>query len=170
MGRLSAALGVLVWLVGSPAAAGTDLEKAIVTDGPDARRERAALVQALRLLPKYPWRVAVIDAEAARPEVRPSLRRLDAFTTTGGQVVYILRHSVLLRGAKAGSRFHVHALASVIWHEMAHIDGGNETRARKAEEDLWTRFIRDGQVDPMVALQYLSALKGRTHDERLALR
>jgi hypothetical protein len=146
------------------------LEKVIVTDGPDARRERAALVQALRLLPKYPWRVAVIDAEAARPEVRPSLRRLDAFTTTGGRVVYILRHSVLLRGAMAGSRFHVHALASVIWHEMAHIGGGNEAQARRAEEDLWTRFIRDGQVDPVVGLRYLSALKGRPHDELLALR
>lgn len=77
---------------------------------------------------------------------------------------------MLLRGAMAASRFHVHALASVIWHEMAHIRGRNEAQARRAEEDLWTRFIRDGQVDPVVGLRHLSALKGRPHDELLALR
>lgn len=170
MGRLAAAVSMLVWLVGGPAVAGADLGKVIVTDGPNAGRERAALLEALQVLPKYPWRIAVIDAEAARPQVRPTLRRLDAFTTTGGRVVYILRHSVLLQGAMAGSRFHVHALASTIWHEMAHIDGGSEAQARRAEEDLWTRFIRDGRVDPVGALRYLSALKGRTHDEMLAQR
>jgi hypothetical protein len=42
---------------------------------------------------------------------------------------------------------HVHALAAIIWHEMAHIAGADEAEAQDHEEKLWTRFVRDKLVD-----------------------
>jgi hypothetical protein len=168
MRRLISVLGTWLMLA-SFEVASADFDDMIVTHGPDARLERTALIRALRLLPRHPWRLAVIDAEEARPDVRAKLRSLDAFTTSGGEVVYVLRHSVVLQGAMSGSRVHSLALASIIWHEMAHIDGADERQARRAEEDLWRRFIRDGAIDHVVALRYLSALARRTDDELLAL-
>jgi hypothetical protein len=102
--------------------------------------------------------------------VRAKLRSLDAFTTSGGTVVYVLRHSAALQGAMSGSHAYTLVLASIIAHEMAHIDGADEREARRAEENLWRRFIRDGEIDHVVALRYLSALTSRTHDEMFALR
>lgn len=53
-------------------------------------------------------------------------------------------------------------LASIIWHEMAHLDGADEREAQRREENLWTRFLLDGRVDRMTALRYL-ALFSRRH-------
>jgi hypothetical protein len=142
----------------------------IIADGPTATAERAALVRALRLLPGLPARLAVLDADDAQTAVRPTLLRLDAFVTTGSPVVYVVRQSPLLRGAVAGSSLHIHALAAVVWHEMAHVAGADEREARKREQALWTRFIRDQRVDPVIALRYLSALDNRPDDQLLALR
>jgi hypothetical protein len=44
---------------------------------------------------------------------------------------------------------------------MAHLQGADEQAARRAEEALWTRFIRVGQVDQVTALRYLKALAER---------
>jgi Zn-dependent protease with chaperone function len=169
MRQFIAVLGACLTLAGVEGNS-ADFDDIIVTDGPDARLERTAVVRALQMLGRHPWRLAIIDAEAARPEVRARLRSLDAFTTSGGRVVYVLRHSAALQGAISASRTHTLALASIIWHEMAHIDGGDERKARRAEEDLWRQFIRDGEVDHVVALRYLSALRSRTNDETFALR
>ena len=85
-------------------------------------------------------------------------------------MVYVVRQSRLLAGAIADSPAHTLALAAVIWHEMAHLAGADEQQARKQEEALWTRFIRDQRVDPVVALRYLDALTRRPEHEQLALR
>jgi hypothetical protein len=169
MRRFIAVLGACLTLAGVECTS-ANLYDIIVTDGPDARLERTVVARALRKLRRLPRRLAIIDAEAARPEVRAKLRSLDAFTTSGGTVVYVLRHSTALQGAISGSRMHTLVLASIIWHEMAHIDGGDERMARRAEEDLWRRFIRDGEIDHVVALRYLSALTSRRDDHMLALR
>ena len=147
-----------------------DWSRLIVCDGPDAEVERAAIVGAVRLLPRLPSRVAVIDANDARPEVRTTLLRLDAFVTKGSPVVYVVRQSRLLHGAMTGSPLHAHALAAVLWHEMAHAEGADEREARKREQALWTRFIRDQRVDPMIGLRYLAALDRRPDDVVLAAR
>ena len=167
MRRLTAVLCLTLAGAEGPSA---NLYDIIVTDGPDARLERTAVAQALQKLRRPPRRLAIIDAEAARPEVRAKLRSLDAFTTSGGTVVYVLRHSAALQGAMSGSRMHTFALASIVWHEMAHIDGADERKARRAEEDLWRRFIRDGEIDHVVALRYLSALTSRRDDHMFARR
>jgi hypothetical protein len=142
----------------------------IVTDGPAAESEHRALVEAIRLLPRLPTRVAVIDATDAKPDVQATLRRLDAFVLRGSPVVYVVRHGGLLLGARAGSVPHTHALAAAIWHEMAHVDGADEREARKREQALWTTFVRDQRVDGVVALRYLNALDERPDDLVMALR
>ena len=78
--------------------------------------------------------------------------------------------SELLRGAQQGSAFHRAALAAVIWHEMAHLDGADERGARKAESTLWASFVRDGLIDQLTGLRYLSALEKRPDDRLLASR
>jgi hypothetical protein len=122
------------------------------------------VARAIRLLPTRPVEVAVIDADEARPDVRTTLRRLDAFIIPGSKVVYLVKQSAVLQGAAKGSQLYEHMLASIIWHEMAHADGAGEGAARRAEEQLWTRFARDGIFDQVTALRYLQALTNRPDD------
>jgi hypothetical protein len=160
-------------LAGQAPAAGagqSNSRELIVYDGADAPAVRVGITAALRLLPRRPVRIAVIDADDARPEVRPTLLRLDAFVTVGSPVVYVVRQSLLLDGAMQGSAMHTHALAAVLWHEMAHAGGADEREARKREQALWTSFIRDQRVDPVIALRYLSALDKRPDDLLMAAR
>jgi len=164
------AAAVLFGQVAAMAAERPDWRQLIVCDGPDAEAERTAIIGAVRLLPRLPSRVAVIDANDARPEVRTMLLRLDAFVTRHSPVVYLVAQSRLLAGARANSSLHVHALAAVIWHEMAHVEGADEREARKREQALWTSFIRDQRVDPVQALRYLAALDRRPDDVVLAAR
>ena len=157
-------LGTLAF-AGPPA-----VESRIVVDGPTAMEERKAIAEALRLLARLPQRVAVIDAEQARPDVKASLLRLDAFTIKGSRVVYLVRQSALLQGAAQRQAFHTYALASVIWHEMAHAEGADEQEARRREQSLWTTFVRDQRVDELTALRYLEALTKRPDAQLLAAR
>ena len=168
MGLLLA--GVILGSAVAEAAGPQNWSSLIVCDGPGADALRATLVKALRLLPRLPARVAVIDASEAKPDVQSTLLRLDAFVTRGSAVVYVVKQSRLLRGALDGSALHTHALAAVIWHEMSHAEGGDERQARKQEEALWTSFIRDGLVDNVAALRYLRALTERPDDHVLAAR
>jgi hypothetical protein len=115
-----------------------DWKRLVVCEGPNADAQRDAIVTALKLLPRLPSRVAVMDVSEAEPEVRDELLRLDAFIVRGSTVVYVVQQSLLLKGTRDGSALHSHALAAVIWHEMAHAEGANERGARKREEELWT--------------------------------
>ena len=76
----------------------------------------------------------------------------------------------MLEEAANGSRFYEYVLASIIWHEMAHLDGADERGARHAEEQLWTCFVRDGVFDQVIALRYLDALMKRPDDRLTASR
>ena len=94
---------------------------------------------------------------------------LDAFTVSGNAVIYVVQQSQLLKGARAGSAVHRAMLAAVLWHEMAHVSGADERRARQAEEELWIRFVRDGRVDTVIGLRYLQALQRRVGDQTVRL-
>lgn len=173
----SLALNVVVALLavggvirGQAAGDEPDWRSLIVADGPMAESERQALVAAIRALPRLPARVAVIDANDAAPEVKATLRELDTFITRGSPVVYVLRHSPLLQGAKTGNPFHVLALSAALWHEIAHAEGADERGARAREQSLWTSFVRDQRVDQLTALRYLSALSKRPDHQLMALR
>lgn len=121
----------------------------------------AAVQRAVALLPKKPVDVTVIDLKDAKPEDRDRLMKLQAFVLRGSPVVYLSIDSEVLRAALKGSRFHDYMLATVIWHEMAHVDGADEPAARRHEEALWTRFMLGGAVDRDAALGYLSTLRKR---------
>ena len=132
-----------------------------------------AVSRAIALLSRRPVQVAVIDADEAKPEVRETVLKLDAFTLRRDEVtmdrskvVYLVKQSTVLHEAAKGSSFYEHVLASIIWHEMAHLDGADERGARHAEEQLWTRFVRDGISDQVTALRYLNAL-AKPPDDRL---
>ena len=136
-----------------------------------------AISRAIAQLPRRPVRVVVIDANEAQPGVREALLKLDAFTLRSeavtmdrSRVVYLVKQSTVLQEAAKGSRFYEHVLASIIWHEMAHLDGADERGARHAEEQLWTRFVRDGVSDQVTALRYLNALTKRPDDRLTASR
>jgi hypothetical protein len=154
----------------APGRTGTDWTWLIVTEGPRAADEREALVRALRLLRALPARVAVLDAEQARADVKPTLLRLDAFVVRGRSEVYVVRQSELLQCATRRESLCTHALAAVIWHEMAHVEGADEREARRREEAQWTAFIRDQQVDAVAALRYLIAMVNRPDDCLLVIR
>jgi hypothetical protein len=149
----------------------------VTLHGPESRPYDRAVAHAIAQLPKRPAQVAVIDANDAKPEVREKLLRLDAFTLRAdavtmdpSKVVYLVKQSAVLQGAATGSELYEHVLASIIWHEMAHLDGADERGARRAEEQLWTRFVRDGIFDQVTALRYLNALAKRPDDQLVASR
>jgi hypothetical protein len=121
----------------------------------------AAIQRALKLLPRRPVQVSVVGEERVAAESRERFRRSEAFFSRGSAVVYVTTHSPVLEAAQQGSAIHVHALAAIIWHEMAHMEGADEAQAQKREEALWTRFVRDQLVDRTTALRYLKALTGR---------
>lgn len=142
---------------------------AIADDRENVETDRQAIAKALRLLPRMPARVALIDARDARPDVQATLLRLDAFVVRGSPTVYVVRQSELLKSAGAGSSFHIHCLAAVLWHEMAHADGHSEREARQQEEALWTTFLRDQRIDSVNGLRYLSALIHRRDEDELKI-
>jgi hypothetical protein len=122
---------------------------------------KATIKRAVELLPKRPAAVSVINTDDAKPEDRAYLGKLQAFVLRDSPVIYLPMHGQVLRLALKGSRFYDHMLATVIWHEMAHIEGADEAEARRREERLWTTFMLDGVVDRDAAMAYLSALKKR---------
>ena len=115
----------------------------------------------LTLLPKRPAQVVIVDPNQAAADIRGPLLRMEAFITKGGRIVYLTSHSEALQGALKGWSLHEYILASIIWHEMAHIDGADEMEAQRREEALWIRYVMDERVDPGDGMRYLSGLKSR---------
>jgi hypothetical protein len=148
------AFAVLALPADAPAA-----QRTIIDAAPHAL---PAIRQALAALPRAPLRVSVVDEKYVASELRSRFRRAEAFVATGRPVVYLTSHSPVLRAAVEGSPAHVCALAAVIWHEMAHLDGADEAEARRREEVLWTRFLLDGRVERAAGLRYLKTLNDRS--------
>jgi hypothetical protein len=166
--------GVLLALVlavaGPPALASGPLTDIVTSPGSIGNADRAAVAAAVALLEKAPVRIAVIDVNLNRPAVRDYLLRLDAFTVKNNDVIYVVQQSRLLKGARASSTLHRAMLATVLWHEMAHLAGADERQARDAEEKLWLRFVRDGLAEEVTGLRYLQALRMRPDDRLFAVR
>jgi hypothetical protein len=122
---------------------------------------KTAIERALKALPRRPARISVVGEDYVSPETRSRFRRAEAFVSKGRPVVYVTSHSPMLKAAQDGSTLHVHGLAAVIWHEMAHLDGAGESEAREREQALWTSFVRDDKVDRLSGLRYLKLLAER---------
>lgn len=119
-----------------------------------------AIARALRLLPRQPEKVVLVERPGATQphEGRPNA---EAFVTQGGRAVYLVRQGVTLQGALKGPGVFDYALAAIIWHEMAHIDGADEPSAQQAEEQLWKEFILARRVDSRQGMRYLALLQKR---------
>jgi len=52
--------------------------------------------------------------------------------------------------------------------ERPELDGADERGARRAEEDLWTRFVRHDVIDRVTGLRVLETLKNRPDDQLFA--
>ena len=145
------------------------LEIAAPVSSAEPDRWAVVLERVIRLLPRRPGPVVVFDVNTAEPALKRRLLRLDSFVVKDRREVFLTKHSAVLTGALRGSRLHEYILATIIWHEMAHLDGADEQNARKAEQDLWTRYVRDQVCDEVTALRYLRELAMRPDDELAAL-
>ena len=127
----------------------------------DAVPDREAIVRALKLLPRQPYNVLIVDSDAAQPPRHGKGQKVEAFVNHDDRVVYLVKGGVTLRQASNKGGIFDYALATVIWHEMAHIDGADELNAQLEEERLWRQFIVARRVDTVRGLQYLGLLKKR---------
>lgn len=127
----------------------------------DADEYKETIARVLRLLPRQPDKVVVVDAESGTLPLRDTPQRVEAFVTHGQRVVYLVRQGVTLQRALKGPGIFDYALAIVIWHEMAHIEGADEPKARREEEDLWRQFVVARRVDSAIGLNYLALLRKR---------
>ena len=137
---------------------GTLLGLSPVNAGPSAYDE--AIARALRLLVRQPEKIVVVERDE-RSRERSGRPHVEAFVNHGGRVVYLIRQGVTLQATLKGPGIFDYALATVIWHEMAHIDGADEVAAQEAEEQLWTEFIVSQRVDRTRGMKYLALLKKR---------
>jgi hypothetical protein len=121
----------------------------------------AAITRALRLLPKVPAKILVVDATEAARAVDAHGRKVEAFVRHGENVVYLIAQGATLRGAQNGRGIFDYALATLIWHETAHLGGADARGAQRQEEELWMQFVATGRVDANRGLNYLALLKKR---------
>lgn len=119
------------------------------------------LARVIRLLPRPPEKVVVVDADTGGQSLHEKLQHVEGFAINGKRVVYLVRQSDTLQRTLNGPGIFDYALAITIWHEMAHIDGADEAGARKAEEQLWAEFVLAGRVDRVQGMRYLALLKKR---------
>ena len=129
-----------------------------ITAGPRAYDE--AVTRALGLLPRQPDKVVVVERDQGS-HARSGKPQVEAFVTHGSRVVSLVRQGVTLQATLKGPGIFDYALATVIWHEMAHIDGADETAAQEAEEQLWMEFIVAQRVDRGRGMRYLALLRKR---------
>jgi hypothetical protein len=145
------ALGPLVLL-------GTLLGLSPLSARPSAYDE--AVTRALRLLPRQPDKIVVVERDKGS-HVRSGTPHMEAFVNHGSPVVYLIRQGVTLQRGLKGPGIFDYVLATVIWHEMAHIDGADEVAAQEAEEQLWMEFIVAQRVDGARGMRYLALLTKR---------
>lgn len=113
----------------------------------------------LALLPSVPTRIVILDLNSLTPASRQRVRGLEAFVLAGHSSVFVIRQGSTLRLAELGDVVDVLVLASVIWHEMAHLEGLGETAALGREQELWREFVRSGRVDAAAGMTYAARLE-----------
>ena len=126
-----------------------------------------AISRALRLLPRQPEKIVLVEEKIVLVEradgspLHPGKPRTEAFVNRGGREVFLVRQGVTLQATLKGPGIFEYALATVIWHEMAHIAGADEAGAQQAEEQLWKEFVLAQRVDRAKGMRYLALLQKR---------
>jgi len=126
----------------------------------DGRLYDEAIARALRLLPRQPERIVLVErADVSNPH--QGQPKVEAYVHRGGKLIYLIRQGPTLKAALKRPDIFDYALAAIIWHEMAHIDGADELAAQRAEEQLWKEFILANRVDRARGMKYLALLNKR---------
>ena len=112
----------------------------------------------LAVLPVRPTRIEVLDIDTLAADTRRKLRGLEGFVLQGLKTIVIVRQGKTLRHAAGGHALDRLILASLVWHEMAHLEGLEERAAFEREKALWRRFVADGLVEADVGLAFLGRL------------
>jgi hypothetical protein len=112
----------------------------------------------LDVLPVRPDRIEVLDLNSLSASTRHRLRGLDAFVVQGSRTIVVIRQGGTLRHAENGDAVDRLVLASLVWHELAHVNGADERAAFEQERLLWRRFIAAGLVDGTFGLAYIVRL------------
>jgi len=128
--------------------------------GADASPYDEAIARAVRLLARQPGRIVLVE-RADEVHVHRGRPNVEAFVYRGNAVVYLVRQGATLQGALKRGDIFDYALAAIVWHEMAHIDGADEPTAQRAEEQLWKEFIVTQRVDRARGMKYLALLSDR---------
>jgi hypothetical protein len=113
----------------------------------------------LDLLPARPRRIVILDLDSLSATARHKLRGLDAFVLAGQTTVVVIKQGTTLRQAELGDAIDRLVLASLVWHELTHSSGLDETAAIETEEALWRQFIASGRVDSAVGMAYIARLR-----------
>jgi len=114
-----------------------------------------------KLLPRRPERVVVIDTGREPPGFQRQIRHAEGFTIPGDTTVYLKKQGPTFQRALQGGGIFDYALATIVWHEMAHIEGADEANAERQEEALWQEYVVQGRVDASPGLKYLTLLQAR---------
>jgi hypothetical protein len=112
------------------------------------------------MLPRQPEKIVIVERPTTSTQ-HTGEPRAEAFINVGESTVYLVRQGATLQGALKGPGIFDFALAAIIWHETAHIDGADESAAQRAEEQLWKEFILTGRVDRARGMRYLALLNDR---------
>ena len=75
--------------------------------------------------------------------------------------MYLIAQGDTLQRGQKGAGVFDYVLATIIWHEMAHLAGAGEREAQRQEEDLWAQYLAAGHVDTRRGLNYLALLRKR---------
>jgi len=105
--------------------------------------------------------VVVVDAERVPPALQRNIERAEGFVTPGDDTVCLKKEGMIFHHAMLGAGVWDYALAAVIWHEMAHINGADEAEAQRQEELLWQQFVEEQRIEAGIGLKYLALLRRR---------
>jgi hypothetical protein len=120
----------------------------------------------LDVLPVRPTTIQVLDLDTLSIPTRQKLGGLDGFVLSGHATIVVIRQGATLRQAEFGDAVDRLMLASLVWHEMAHLSGADERTAFAQEETLWHRFIATGGVPTEVGLGYIARLREASTAQR----
>lgn len=121
----------------------------------------AVVTRVLKLLPRKPASLIVLDAPSQPPALQTRIESSEGFVVPGGTTVYLKKQGSTFQHALQGAGIWDYALAIIVWHEMALVDGADECQAQRKEEELWNQFIVQRRVDSSRGLNYLRRLRQR---------
>src|SRR5262245_4698338 len=113
----------------------------------------------LEVLPARPERIEILDLASLSDTARRKVDGRDAFVLAGHRTIVVVRQGATLRQAEFGDGFDRLVLASLVWHELAHVNGADERAALEAEQTLWHRVIRLGLVSRGDGMAYIQRLR-----------